>query len=188
MSNYRNVGDDIYRVEMDQNQRDLLTSTLSNLEDKVKLNAETEEEIIRSADEAYDNYKEEYAKSMEIKFPDVEPIGATVVLSTCLMNMMEQGKYMVAEDMTVNTIESFGNMLSETQYVVAVGPDCRQVKVGDKVKVRFSDFYKVVNPNSINRKEQFDIDIQLIGDYKYVFCHEGNIKYVYIDQNIKDNN
>lgn len=101
------------------------------------------------------------------------------------MNMMEQGKFLMEGEMTAEIVQSFETQLSETQYVVAAGPDCRQVKVGDKVTVRFSDFFRVVNPSSTNRKEEFSIDTEMIDDYRYVFCHEGNIKYIHNGESLE---
>ena len=96
-----------------------------------------------------------------------------------LMSYTEHAKYLTNIEFDVDLVNSFKDAVSENQIVVAVGPNCRQVKVGDLVKVRLTDFVRVKNPNSVNRAEVNEVPILELNGKVYLTMHETNLQFIY---------
>lgn len=161
---------------------DLLTSSLTDIQEKFKISATTTDDLILSADDNYQSYLTEYEKSITLITPDVEPIGMSVITSAMLMNLMEHGHHLMGEEFDTNLINSFKAAVADIQVVMAVGPDCRQVKIGDKVKVKLGNFFRVKNPNTVHATEVSEIPVLPINKKEYLSLHERDIEYIYQDE------
>lgn len=80
------------------------------------------------------------------------------------------------------------SMLSVIQEVMAVGPNCSQVKVGDEICIKMGELFKPVNREVRQTSQDHDIrEIQewvldmnrvfIIDDKEYLLIREGNIAY-----------
>jgi hypothetical protein len=167
------------KLQREERTSKLLNSTIGQLQDEVELEAHTIDEIIMNLDESWEDYKKKYEDSREIVYPGVEPIGQSILTTATLLNILEQKKYLTSQKFDINMIDTLKKSVSDVQTVVAVGPACQQVKVGDLIKIRMEDFYRVVNPNSVNSQEVFELPLEDIGSKQYVEMHERNLKYIY---------
>lgn len=157
----------------------LLGTTLNDIKNKYKTGNDDLDQMIMSADESYDEYKEKYIASLDVVIPGVTPVGQEILTTASLMNFMEQGRNMMNLTFDAETVSSFKESINDIQTVVAVGPSCVQLKVGDRVKVRMEDFVRVQNPNSVHAKEDMRLPIEELDGKEYLSMHERNIKFVY---------
>lgn len=157
---------------------ELLNSSLDDVKRQSMLSEHKLEDIIMSADDSWNDYKKKYEESKEVIDPNVTPIGQSIITTATLLNIMEQKKYLMSAEFDVNMIENLKKSISEVQTVVAVGPSCREVKVGDIVKIRTADFVRIQNPNSVHSQEIFELPLELINGRDYIEMHERNLKYI----------
>lgn len=167
------------KIRREENVEKLLTSQLDDFESRNELEAHNTEEVLMSVDQSYADYKVKFEESKVIHYPDITPIGMTVITSSTLMNIMDQKHLIAKEDFSLELLNGLKASVSDVQTVVAVGPDVRQVKVGDLVKIRLKDFERMVNPNTVNAKETFELPTEIIDGRTYLDIHERNIKYKY---------
>lgn len=158
---------------------ELLSTNLSDVKEKFKTSEDGNEQVFLSIDESFNQYKENYEKSMDVIVPEVECIGSDILTSAMLMHYEEHMIYLKGVEFDSNLIESFKESVSEVQVVVAAGPDCRQVKIGDLVRVRLDDFVRVKNPNSVNRMEVNEVPLLVIDNNNYLSMHERNIQFIF---------
>lgn len=167
------------KIQRESRTDKLLNSTLDELKHETNLNEHSMDDMIMSLDESWEDYKKLYEKSKEVIYPNIIPIGQTVITTATLLNILEKKKYIMGQEFDINMMETLKKTISEVQVVVAVGPSCQQAKVGDLVKLRMADFFRVANPNSVNSKETFELPLEEIDEVQYVEMHERNIKYIY---------
>lgn len=158
---------------------DLLTSSLNDFKEKFKASEDDGMQMVLSADESYEDYKQKYLESLDVVVPNITPIGQEIVITAMLMNFMEQGKDLIGMEFNADIVAQFKESINDEQVVVAVGPACQQVKVGDRVKVRMSDFIRVKNPNSVHSQEEAQLPIENIEGTDYMTMHERNLKFIY---------
>ena len=178
-SNKRRMSQEIKTHESEKKLSGLLSSNLGDIKDKYKANDDDMHQMILSADDSYEEYKEKYLESLKVINPNVTPVGQEIITTARLMNFMDQGKALMGLDFDANVVSQFKDSIDDVQRVLAVGPACQQLKVGDKVKVRMTDFYKVKNPNSVHSKDEALVPIETINDVDYMSMHERNIKFVF---------
>jgi len=169
----------IKSLETEKNISGLLSSNLNDIKEKYKAGSDDMNQMILSADENYEDYKEKYLESLEVIIPEITPVGQEILTTASLMNFMEQGRNMMSLEFDAETVSSFKESVNNIQIVVAVGPSCQQLKVGDKVKVRMEDFVRVKNPNSVHAQEDMTLPIEEINGREYLSMHERNVKFVY---------
>tara|TARA_R110000850_G_scaffold56637_6_gene133294 strand:- start:1081 stop:1596 length:516 start_codon:yes stop_codon:yes gene_type:complete len=158
---------------------DLLTSSLNDFKEKFKASEDDGMQMLLSADESYEDYKQKYLESLDVVVPNVTPVGQDIITTTMLMNFMEQGKDLIGMEFNADIVAQFKESINDVQIVVAVGPSCQQVKIGDKVKIRMSDFIRVKNPNSVHSQEEAQLPIEDIDGRSYMTMHERNLKFIY---------
>lgn len=158
---------------------EMLSKNLADVQDTFKMSVEETDQVFLSADESFEDYKKKYEESTDIVIPEVECIGSDIITSAMLMSYTEHAKYLTNIEFDVDLVNSFKDAVSENQIVVAVGPNCRQVKVGDLVKVRLTDFVRVKNPNSVNRAEVNEVPILELNGKVYLTMHETNLQFIY---------
>ena len=162
----------------DKKAGELMSATLTDIQDKAKMSDTTTDDILQSVDDLFEDYKGEYEKSLNIVEPGVTPIGSMVLTSAILLNAIEAAEELMSGEFDINRIEQFKKTVGQEQIVVAVGPDVRQLKVGDRVMVRMEDFIRVRNPNSVRSEEVFELPLEKIGDANYLEIHERNVKFI----------
>jgi len=167
------------RINREKRTDQLLGSSLNELKNNVKLEEHNMDEMIMTLNESFDDYKEKYEKSKDFVIPEITPIGQSIITSATLLNILEQKKYLAAQKFDINMMDTLKKSVSDVQVVVAVGPSCQQVKIGDLVKIRFEDFTRVVNPNTVNSQEVFELPLEEIDGNQYIEMHERNLKYIY---------
>lgn len=167
------------RIKREERTKQLLESSLDELKNEVRLDEHNVDEMIMSLDESWEDYKKKYEKSRVVVNPNITPIGQTVITTATLLNILEQRKYLAQEKFDIGMMDMIKKSVSEVQVVVAVGPNCQQVKIGDLVKIRMEDFVRVVNPNTVNSKEAFELPLEEIEGIQYIEVHERNLKYIY---------
>jgi len=175
------VMNDIKANELEKKKVEILSKSLNDIKEEFKA-TDMGEQLIMSADESFEEYKKEYEKSRNYKIPKIEPIGATVITSNMISNIMDYGKFLIGEDFSVDLVKQFKSATSDTQIVLAVGPNCRQAKVGDKVSIRLTDFTRRINPNTVNSQEVTEIPIEEIDGELYLTIHENNMRFIYQDE------
>lgn len=175
------VNEDIKSYHTDKNTQELLSKSLNDLKNQFKA-VDMGEQLILSADESFEEYKKEYEKSIDFNIPEIEPIGMTVITSAMISNVMDFGKFLVGEDFNIDLVKQFKETVSDTQVVLAVGPNCRQVKVGDKVSLRIADFTRIKNPNSVHSQEVTELPIEEINGERYLSVHENNFRFIVKDE------
>lgn len=156
-----------------------MTSSLNDFKEKFKASEDDGMQMVMSADESYEDYKQKYLESLDVVIPDVTPVGQEIITTAMLMNFMEQGKDLIGTDFNADIVSQFKDSINDDQVVVAVGPQCQQVMIGDKVKVRMTDFFRVKNPNSVHSQEEAQLPIDEINGIEYMVMHERNLKYIY---------
>lgn len=167
----------------EENKKKLMEMNLNSFEENATLNMHNINAEVMSLDDAFDDYKKEYQNSLEIIYPDIDPISSRVITSSRLMNAVEIQNQLTREELNLELFENLKSSVSDVQIVVAVGPGCRQVKKGDMVKIEMKDFMHVVNPGSVNRKEVFGLPMEKIDGVNYLTMHENNIKFIYKSKN-----
>lgn len=167
------------KIKREENARSLLMSTLNDFDKKNELEEHSKDEFLMSIDESFNEYKEKFEESKKIKYPKVKPVGMSVMTSATLMNIVDQKHLISKEDFSLEMLSGLKRSVSDIQTVVAVGPNVNQVKVGDLVKIRFADFERVQNPNTVNARETFELPMETINGKNYLEIHERNIKYIY---------
>lgn len=156
---------------------ELLSVKLTDLKEKFKGTPDDVNQVILSADESFEKYKEDYEESLKIVDPKITPLSSTVITTAMLLNMMDVGHLLIGQEFNVNLVNQFKQTVSEKQVVVAVGAHCKQVEIGDIVTIRLSDFTRIKNPNTVNSQEEIAVPIEDINGRKYLVIHESNIKY-----------
>lgn len=187
MEKRESIQTSVKKNEIEKKNAELLSSTLNDVKERYKTSEDNIGQMIQSADETFDNYKKEYKESLNVVIPEIEVMGSTVVTTKQLMNIMDYGHHLVGQDFNVNLIKQFSNAISEDQIVVAVGPNCNQVKVGDKVSIRIDDFIRRKNPNSVHSEEVTEIPVEIIDNNHYICIHENNIRYIYKNEEYHKN-
>ena len=175
------VLEDVDRHSSSKKNTELLSKNLTELREQYKMSDSTVEDIVMSAERSFEIYQKAYEESLHVIIPPVKPVGQSVLISAILTNIIEAGEQIVAEDFSPELLNSFTHSVSDEQFVVAVGPDCRQVKIGDRVKVRMGDFFRIKNPNTMNSKEVTEIPLVTLDGKNYLEIHERNIRYIYED-------
>ena len=132
-----------------------------------------------SVDQSFEDYKNKFEESKNIIFPEIVPIGQSVITSAVLMNIVDQKAHIRKGDINLQLLEGLKRSVSDVQTVVAVGPSCRELKVGDLIKIRFSDFNRVKDPNSVNAREVNELPMEVIDGITYLEIHERNAKFIY---------
>jgi len=173
------IQDEIRDFNTNKKVGEMLSNTLNEVKEKFKATEDDTLQVILSADESFENYKEEYEKSLEIVLPEIEPIGMEVITSAMLMNFMEHGRHLIGSEFNLNLIEQFTKSVSDEQVVVAIGPNCQQVKVGDIVKIRLADFTRIKNPNSVKAEEVSEVPLFELNGNSYLNITERNISYIF---------
>lgn len=166
------------KVREEQKQK-LLDMSLNAFEERAVLNEHNIDTEVMSLDDAFDGYKKAYQDSMKVIDPSVEPISSRVVTTARLMNAVDIQGQIQREQLNLELFENLKTAISDVQIVVAVGPNCKQVKVGDMIKIELRDFMRIANPGSVNRKEEFGLPLERINGRDYLAMHENNIKYIY---------
>lgn len=180
------IKEEILKDEKLKRNAELMSSNLNDIKERFKAKDDDMEQMILSSDETFEKYKTEYSKSLEVIIPEVEVLGSSVITTKALMNITEQGKYLIGQELNIDLIKAFSEAISEVQTVVAVGPHCRQVKVGDVVSIRMSDFTRIQNPNSVQSREITEIPLEEIENVSYLCIHESNIRYIKKDKGYND--
>lgn len=173
------VLNDIKDYNQEKKVGEILSKNLNDIKEMYKATNNDMEEMIETADKNFDDYKIKYKESLTFSYPNVTPVGSEVMTSACLMNIMDHGKFLIGANFDIDLINQFKESVDDVQTVVAVGPDCRQVKVGDKVKIRLSDFTRRINPNTINSQEVTELPLETINNEKFLSFSERNIKYIF---------
>jgi hypothetical protein len=159
---------------------EILSEELKKIQEKHKLSDTTKASLIETADEAFRVYKEKYEDSIKIVDPGIEPIGQNVLLTCSLYSLEDAGRFLVQKDFSLNAFKEITESLNHIQQVIAVGPQCNQVKKGDTVCVDIDSFVRVKNPNSVKAEEVNDIVkyIQILNGRNYLLVHERSLLYV----------
>ena len=149
------------------------------IQEKFKVTDNNVNNMIQSADAAFEEYKKKYEESLKIVDPGVIPIGSNVLLTTRILSVEESGRFLVANEFSVDSIKNIQEELSEEQIVISVGNDVREVQPGDKVKFDIKDFIRMKNPGGVNRMEVNELPIERIGDRYYLLMHERSLKFIF---------
>ena len=149
------------------------------IQEKFKVTENNVGNMIQSADAAFEEYKKKYEESLKIVDPGVIPIGSNVLLTTRILSVEESGRFLVANEFSVDSIKNIQEELSEEQIVISVGKDTREVQPGDKVKFDIKDFIRIKNPGGVNRMEVNELPIERIGDRYYLLMHERSLKFIF---------
>lgn len=176
------VESDIKKINQNKAVTELLSSNLNDIKEKFKANEDDVEQMILSADDTFEKYQKEFAESLNYNSPNVVPLGSTVITSKKLLNLIEYGAQLIGAEFNVDLVSQFSTAISEKQIVLAKGPNCQQVEIGDEVSIRLEDFTRRINPNSLNSKEVTNIPVEEINGEDYLVFHEGNIKYITKDE------
>lgn len=171
--------DEIKKEESEKKIAELLSKSLTEVKDQLRASSFDTKELVQSLDDSFEEYKKIYEDSLIIKIPAVEPVGMDVITTASLMNIMEQGAYLINKEFDSELISSFKNTISPKQVVVAVGPHVQQVKIGDTVEIRFEDFFRIANPGGVNRKEVNEVPVMKIDERNYMVIGERNIRWIY---------
>jgi hypothetical protein len=158
-----------------------LSVSLNDIKEKYKGTQSDTEELILSIDESFDEYKQAYNESIKIVYPNVTPIGSDIITTAMLYNVDKIGHQLIGNDFDIDMINQFKNNVSDVQVVVAIGPDTRQVKVGDTVKYNISNFTRMKNPNSVHSLETIEIPLHRINGKDYLIIPERSCHYVIND-------
>lgn len=180
MSNNESLDKINDELERERKTDELLNSTLDSFNLDAELEEHNVEEMLQSVDESYEDYKRKFEKSKEVVYPNIKPIGQSVITSATLANIMEQRDQISRGNINLQLLEGLKRSVSDVQVVVAVGPSCKEVKVGDLVKLRFTDFVRMKNPNSVHSEETFELPMEQINGRNYLEVHERNIKFIYL--------
>lgn len=149
------------------------------IQEKFKVSDDNVNNMIMSADAAFEEYKKKYEESLKVVDPGVIPIGSNVLLTTRILSIEESGRFLVANEFSVDSIKNIQDEVSEEQIVISVGKDAREVQPGDRVKFNISDFVRVKNPGGVNRMEVNELPIERIGDRYYLLMHERSLKFIF---------
>ena len=147
--------------------------------DKYKATESDSMDLIESADKAFEEYKKKYEESCDLVNPGIIPIGANVLLSAKLHSIEESGKFLVSMNFNVDAINSLQTSISDIQEVIAIGPDVKQVKVGDNVKYDPKEFVRIKNAGGVKREEVNELPLEFIDDRMYMMLHERSLKFIY---------
>lgn len=156
-----------------------LSEEMQKIADKYKGTRADGMDMIQNADAAFDEYKRKYEESAKIVDPGVIPIGANILLSTKLHSVEESGRFLVAQNFSMDAIRDLQHSINDIQEVIAVGPDAQQVLVGDIVKFNAGDFIRIKNPGGVQRQEVNELPIEFINDRPYLLMHERSLKFIY---------
>lgn len=162
-----------------KNNEQLVNISLDRLKHEFKLEDGNLTDMIMTMDESFADYQKKYEASKEVVDPEVMPVGQSIITTATLMNALEQKKLLMGIELDMDLLEGFKESVSEMQIVVAVGPHAKEVKIGDRVKFRMGDFKRVINPNTVNSQEVFELPLEVINGRNYIEMHERNVKYIY---------
>lgn len=168
------------RYKNDKETGESLSAELKSIQDKFKVTETNTQNIIDSADAAFKAYKERYEKSARVVFPNVEPIGQNILITSALYDIEDIGLYLVRNNFSLNSFKEVTESIASVQTVVAVGSACQQIKKGMKIYFNPGNFIRIKNPNSVKSEEVNDLEkrVRIIDDYHYILLHERDVDYI----------
>ena len=166
------------KIQKEKRINDLMDVTLDQLKYEAQSLSSSMDEELQSIEESWREYQKRYLDSTDIIDPKVTPVGQMIVTTAMLMNAYEQKAKLTNAAFDINMVEQLKSSISDEQIVVAAGKFCKEVKPGDKVKINLANFFRVQNPNSVNRQEVFELPLEDINGRNYVVMHERDVKYI----------
>lgn len=174
----RSLVNDRRNYESQKKKGEALSKQLAGKADSTRLKEHNVEAMLAEREDVLKKYNELYEESLKYEPLNVTPIGMDVIFTASMTQLKEITEEML-NSYGAEAFSSKGSTVSDVQTVLAVGPSCHQVKVGDKVKLRLSDFFRIKNPNSVKAEEVSEIPLDDVEGQTCIIAHERNIKYIY---------
>lgn len=177
------VDKDLNRIKYNE-ARDLGVQDFFVARDKMKRGTDgLVEDSSRILGEEVKVKKELYDKSLEINsIPEhIKPMFGGVFLTARRNKLQENGVYLPTASFGKGSDTDMDVDFSDTQIVLAAGPNTQQVEKGMEVVMNMDSFKKQLSQTmaqKVNRDFTYEIPLQIIDGVEYIYISERDIKYI----------
>jgi hypothetical protein len=177
------VSKDLNKIK-DNEARDLGVQDFFVARDKMKRGTDgLVEDSLQILGEEVKAKKELYEKSLEINsIPEhIRPMFGGVFLTARRNKLQENGVYLPTASFGKGSDTDMDVDFSDTQIVLAVGPNTQQVERGMEVVMNMDNFKKQLSQTmaqKVNKDFTYEIPLQIIDGVEYIYVSERDIKYI----------